>query len=379
MAVTLSHKICLDPTYKQEQYFKQACGTARFTWNWALNEWQHQYESALKPTALKLKKQFNAIKKVDFPWTYEVTKYASQQPFMFLQTAFNRFFNGTSSYPKFKKKGHHDSFYIGNDQFNVKGNRLKIPKLGAIKMHETLRFCGELVSGTISRIADKWFVSLSVKLESAPTSCESQAGVGIDLGIKSLATLSDGEIFEAPKPLKKYLLKLKRFQRRLCRRQKESHNRYKLKQQIAKIVNIRQNSLHQLTSYLTTHFGGIAIEDLNVKGMLANHKLARAIADIGFYEFRRQLEYKSKLKGNYLLIAERWFPSSKQCSACGNKKAELKLSERVYRCDSCGLELDRDLNAAINLKNVLNTGSSSEINACGQDGSVAACCDNQLG
>jgi len=166
MSVILTHKICLAPTFKQEEYFRKACGTARVTKNWALNEWQKQYESGLKPTALKLKKRFNALKPVDFPWTYDVTKYANQQPFIFLQTAFNRFFNGTSSYPQFKKKGHHDSFYIGNDQFKVSGSRLKIPKLSAIKRHETLRFCGELVSATISRVADKWFVSLSVKLES---------------------------------------------------------------------------------------------------------------------------------------------------------------------------------------------------------------------
>jgi len=250
-------------------------------------------------------------------------------------------------------------------------------------MHEALRFSGEVICATISRIADKWFVSLSVKLESATASCENQAVVGVDLGIKSLATLSSGDVFEAPKPLKKSLKKLKRLQRGLCRRQKDSHNRYKLKQQIAKvhakIVNIRQNSLHQLTNYLTKNFSNIAIEDLNVKGMLANKNLARAIADIGFYEFKRQLEYKSFLRGNYLLTVDKWFPSSKQCSNCGHKKTDLKLSERVYHCDSCGLERDRDLNAAINLKNVLNTGSSSEINACRQDGSVTTCGSNQLG
>jgi putative transposase len=181
--------------------------------------------------------------------------------------------------------------------------------------------------------------------------------VGVDLGIKSLATLSDGSVFNAPKPLKKYLKKLKRLQRTLSRREKDSHNQNKLKQQIAKvhakIVQIRQNSLHQLTSYLTDHFGGIVIEDLNVKGMLANHKLARAIADLGFYEFRRQLEYKTQLKGNYLLIADRWFPSSKTCSLCGNIKKKLKYSFRVYSCEACGHKIDRDLNAARNLKNLL--------------------------
>jgi putative transposase len=357
MSITLTHKICLAPTKKQEQYFRKACGTARFTWNWALNEWQNQLESGLKPTALKLKKQFNSIKPIDFPWTYEVTKYASQQPFIFLQTAFKRFFEGTSRYPKFKKKGHRDSFYVGNDQLKVNGNRLKLPKLSPVKMHEALRFQGEIIRATVSRTANKWFVSLTVKLLKAPTTCKSQTSVGIDLGIKSLATLSNGEAFEAPQPLKKYMNKLKRLQRSLARREKDSHNRHKLKLKLAqahaKIVNIRQDSLHKLTTYLTRHFAGIVIEDLNVRGMLANHKLARAIADLGFYEFRRQLEYKSKLNGNYLLIADRWFPSSKTCSYCGNRKEKLKLSERVYHCEACGHKIDRDLNAAQNLKNLL--------------------------
>ena len=139
MKITLSHKIALDPNYKQEQYFKKACGIARFTWNWALEEWNRQYQSGLKPKALELKKQFNAIKPIEFPWMYEVTKYASQQAFIHLQTAFNRFFQGSSRYPQFKKKGHHDSFYIGNDQIQLDGKRIKLPKLGWIKMREALR------------------------------------------------------------------------------------------------------------------------------------------------------------------------------------------------------------------------------------------------
>ena len=157
------------------------------------------------------------------------------------------------------------------------------------------------------------------------------------MGIKSLATLSNSETFEAPKPLTKFLKKLKHIQRSLARRKKDSHNRAKLKLKIAqvhaKIVKIRQDSLHKLTTFLTNHFAGIVIEDLNVKGMLKNRKLSRAIADLGFYEFRRQLKYKTQLKGNYLLIADRWFPSSKTCSSCGNLKEKLKLSERVYHCE----------------------------------------------
>jgi len=357
MILTLSHKICLEPNYKQEQYFKQACGIARFTWNWALEEWNRQYKSGLKPKAFELKKSFNAIKKSEFPWMYNVTKYASQQPFIHLQTAFNRFFQGSSRYPQFKKKGHHDSFYIGNDHIKLDGKMIKLPKLGWVKMREALRFSGKLISATVSRVAKRWFVSLNVELFQSPKSCDSQVGVGVDLGIKALATISNGETYEAPKPLKPFLKKLKRMQGSLSRRVKGSHNRHKLRLKIAsihaKITNIRKDSLHKLTTHLTDNFAGIVIEDLNVKGMLSNHKLSRAIADIGFYEFRRQLEYKSQFKGNYLLIADRWFPSSKKCSNCGHKKEEIKLSERVYHCSACGHEQDRDLNAAINLKKLL--------------------------
>jgi len=357
MTVTLSHKICLDPTFKQEQYFKQACGIARFTWNWALAEWKTQYEAGLKPSALALKKQFNAIKPIDFPWMYDVTKYASQQPFIHLQSAFNRFFQGTSRYPQFKKRGHHDRFYIGNDSIKLEGQRVKFPKLGWIRMREALRIEGKVISATVSSKANKWFVSLNVELDQTPKSCENQAGVGVDLGVKTLATLSNGETFEAPKPFKRFTKKLKRMQRSLSRRKKGSQNRHRLRQKIAKvharITNLRQDSLHKLTSYLTDNFTGIVIEDLNVKGMLSNRKLSGAITDLGFYEFRRQLEYKSKYKGNYLKIADRWFPSSKACSKCGHKKEQLKLSERVYHCEACGQSLDRDFNAAINLKNLL--------------------------
>jgi putative transposase len=357
MEIRLSHKICLDPTYKQEQYFRQACGIARFTWNWALEEWKRQYQAGSKPKALELKKQFNAIKPIEFPWMYEVTKYASQQPFIHLQTAFNRFFQGSSRYPQFKKRGQHDSFYVGNDHIKLDVKHIKLPKLGWVRMREALRFSGKVISATVSRVANKWFVSLNVELDHSPKTCESQASVGVDLGVKTLATLSNGETFEAPKPFKNFTKKLKRMQRSLSRREKGSQNRHQLRQKIAKvharITNHRQDSLHKLTSYLTDNFAGIVIEDLNVKGMLSNRKLSGAITDLGFYEFRRQLEYKSKYKCNYLKIADRWFPSSKACSKCGHKKEQLKLSERVYHCEACGQSLDRDLNAAINLKNLL--------------------------
>jgi len=190
---TLSHKIQLQPTCKQAHYFRKACGIARFVWNHALAEWQRQYAAGQKPSGFSLKKAFNAIKPSAFPWMYEVTKYASQQPFIHLQTSFTRFFKGVSRYPKFKKKGVHDSFYIGNDHIQVKGKHIRLPKLGWVKMREALRFSGKVESATVSRVADKWFVSLHVQLREAPVPCESQARVGVDVGIKQLATLFDGK------------------------------------------------------------------------------------------------------------------------------------------------------------------------------------------
>ena len=364
MMVMLAHQIRLTPNRGQEEYFRKACGTSRFVWNWGLAEWKRRYGAGEKVDGLKLKKDFNAQKAIDFPWTYEVTKYASQQPFLHLQTAFCRFFDKKARYPRFKRKGVHDSFYIGGDHIQVSGKRIRIPRLGWVRMREELRFSGRVVSVTGSRIADRWFVSVHVELDEGPAPCESQAGIGVDLGVNCLATLSNGETFEGPKPLRKTLRTLRRLSRNLSRKQKGSNNRHKVRMKLARlhyrIRCIRQDSLHKLTSYLTENFAGIAIEDLNVKDMLRNRRLARAIADMGFHEFRRQLDYKAQMRGNHVEVADRWFASSKTCSECRCVKPELPLSERVFHCEPCGLEEDRDLNAAINLfRTVSSTGSQA--------------------
>lgn len=156
----LAHKIELSPTLQQEKYFRQASGIARFAWNWGLAQWQRQYEAGEKPSGFSLKKQFNGLKDKVFPWVYEVTKYACQQPFIYLQQAFNRFFQHIANYPKFKKKGINDRFYIGNDHIQIKGDKIRLPKLGWVKMTEKLRFTGKMMSATISRVAHRWFVSL---------------------------------------------------------------------------------------------------------------------------------------------------------------------------------------------------------------------------
>ena len=198
--------------------------------------------------------------------------------------------------------------------------------------------------------------------------------VGIDLGIKSLATLSDGEVIANPRHLKRRLKKLKRLQRIVSRRQKGGKNRKKAVRKLARlhrqIKNQRRNTLHQVTTRLAKTKSVLVIEDLNVAGMLKNHRLAQAIGDVGFYEFKRQLLYKASWYGSRVILADRWEPSSKRCSSCGWIDEDLTLSDRTFRCAQCGLVLDRDLNAAINLSKLAGS-SSDSLNACGAASSGA--------
>lgn len=358
----IAHKIELKPNNKQQTYFKKACGISRFVWNWALAEWNRVYEGnqkcakekRIQISGMSLKKRFNALKKEKFPWITEVTKYAAQQPFLELQKAWQRFFRKGGGKPVFKKKNKSkDSFYIGGDQVKVEGKKIWIPRLGFVRLREKVRFKGHIQGITISRTADKWFVSIQVDTEIKYKKHESQVPIGIDLGINALATLSNGVAFIAPKPLKATLRRLKRKQRKLTKKVKGSKNyekqRHRISRHHMKVANIRKDYLHKITTWVTGHYSAIGIEDLNVKGMMANRRLARSIADIGFYEFKRQLEYKNARYGGSLHVANRFLPSSKMCSNCGRINNELNLSDRIYKC-SCGFEIDRDLNAAINLE-----------------------------
>ena len=353
--LNLAHTIRLYPTKTQETFFRKACGCARVAYNYGLSEYQKLRKEGLKPNILEIKKQFNKEKKIKFPWMSETNKDANQQPFTNLQAAFTRFFKHQNKYPVFKKRGRKDSFYISNDKFGVEENKFWIPKLGWVKGAESLRFAGKIMSAVVRRKADYWFVVVSVQAEIEPSTCENQAVVGVDLGIKTLATLSDGKVIVSVNPLRRRLGKLKLLQRWASRKIKGSYNRGRANQKVAKvhyeIACLRKDILDKLTTYLCENYKVIVIEDLNVSGMLKNHKLALSISDLGFGEFRRQLEYKSILYGNTLIVADRWFPSSKTCSGCGYVKSDLLLSEREFKCESCGQVIDRDLNAAINLRN----------------------------
>ena len=374
----ISHKIRLDPNNKQATYLAKAAGTARFAYNWALAEWQTQYvawkedNSLPKPSQFSLRKQLNAIKREQFPWMLEITKNAPQMAIIQLGTAFKNFFAGRAKYPQFKKKGKsRDSFTLTNDQFTIDACRIRIPNLGLVRMREALRFSGKILSATISRTADQWFASITVDTDSSHLPpAENQGVVGVDLGVSALATLSTREVVAGAKPHKALLSRLQRLSRSLSRKVKGSANRTKAKAKLAKlharIANIRKDTLHQLTTDLTRRFHTIGIEDLNVSGMVKNRHLSRAISDMGFFEFRRQLEYKAEMRGAVVVVADRFFASSKTCSACGEKVETLPLSVRQWDCPTCSASHDRDVNAAINLANYA---VSYTVSACGGEGS----------
>jgi len=373
----IAHKIALNPNNVQATYLAKAAGTARFAYNWALAEWTRQYEAwkanptQPKPSQLSLRRQLNAIKHKQFPWMLEVTKCAPQMAIIQLGQAFKNFFAGRARYPKFRKKGVHDRFTITNDQFSVDGSRIRIPNLGWVRMREPLRFTGTIMSATVSRVADRWFVAIAVDTQdnSYLPKAENQGVVGVDLGIKAMATLSTGEVFAGPKAHKALLGRLKRLSRSLSRKQKGSANRRKARTKLARmnarVANIRADFTHKLTTDLTRRFHTVVIEDLNVRGMVKNRHLARSIADMSFFEFRRQLEYKAAMRGSQVIVADRFFASSKTCSVCAHKLDDMPLSVRWWTCPVCGTLHDRDINAAVNLKNLA---VSSTVSACGETG-----------
>jgi putative transposase len=253
---------------------------------------------------------------------------------------------------------------LSNDQFRVEGGRIRIPKLGWVRMREALRFAGRIVSATVARVADHWYVSITVDTVNSPVSpAENQGAVGVDLGITALATLSTGETFSGPKALRTLLARLRQLSRTVSRKVKGSRNRaratLKLARLHARIANIRRDSLHQLSTRITRRFHTIGIEDLNVKGMLGNRHLARAIADMGFHELRRQLGYKAAWRGGQVVLVDRWYPSSKLCSCCGYRLEALDLGVRHWTCPGCGASNERDVNAAINLRNMAVSSTAS--------------------
>ena len=378
MLVTKAYRYELDPNNSQRSSLHQHAGVARFVYNWGLGQrislFKENQGKARFTDAMKQHKLLNSLKKTQFPWMYETSKCAPQESLRDLHRAFQNFYRGLKQgkrvgFPKFKRKGVRDSFRL-TGTIRFEGRKIQLPRIGKVRIKEKRKryYRGRILSVTVRRRASRWFVSITVEEEVSDPVPIREGPVGVDLGVKTLATLSDGTTFANPQALGRRLRKLRQIHRSLSRKKKGSKNREKAKLRLAKmyltIFNIRQDTLHKVTTYLAKSHSKIVIEDLGVSGMMKNRRLARAIADVGFYEFRRQLEYKCKWYGSQLVIASRTFPSSKLCSNCGHKKKELSLSQREYHCEKCGLQIDRDLNAALNLVTV---SLPETLTACGED------------
>lgn len=364
-----SIKIRLELNNKQKTYALQHCGVSRHAWNWGLALCKDALDkNEVIPSAIDLHKMLVRDVKSVCPWYYEVSKCSPQQSLRELRVAFDRLFKKKSKFPRFKKRNRNDSFYLeGNILAN--DNKIRVPKFGWLKCSEVLPAC-EIKNVVISRTANDWFVSFKVPFSPYITTKTIEA-VGVDLGIKTLATLSTGITFENRRPYKTAKRKLRLAQRQMSKKfikgaKNQSSNYKKAARKVAKIhqkvTNVRKDSIHKLTTYLSKNHAEIVIEDLNVSGMSKNRKLSSAILDGGFFEFRRQLKYKVPWYGSKVTVVDRFFPSSKTCSICGEVKATLKLSERVFKCNACGSQLDRDLNASQNLK---NKAVSYTVSACG--------------
>jgi putative transposase len=355
-----SLKIRLELNNQQVTLAKKHAGVARYAYNWGLNICNEAYKNGKKrPSAIDLHKKFVKEEKSQKEWLYEVSKCSPQEALRNLDTAFKRFFQKTSKPPQFKKKGIKDSFYLeGNIKTN--GSQIKLPIFGWVRMSESpLTPKGGIIKNvTVSQKAGHWFVAFKVPFKPVKVK-HPQGAVGVDLGISTLATLSDGQMFPNLRPYKTYKRRLKIAQRQMSKKWKkgqkeQSKNYQKAKQKVAKlhykIGCIRQDSIHKLTTYLAQNHSEIVIEDLNVSGMSKNHKLASAILDGGFYAFRRQLTYKCEWYGSKVTVVNRFYPSSKTCSQCGTIKQDLTLKDRMFQCAVCDFHTGRDLNAAINLK-----------------------------
>ncbi len=376
-----AYRIQCYPNNVQKTLFRKNFGAARFAFNFALERKKLAFDKKERiPNAIELHRELNKLKGTDdLPWAYECSKCSFQEAMRDCDKAFNNFFirckkkvKGKKGFPKFKSKKNDKQSFRLTGSISVEDGYCWLPRIGRIKLAESDYFADDskILSVTVSRKADKWFVSFQVKchVQELP---KSDKIVGIDLGIKTLATCSDGSVFENHKALSKNLKSLKRKQRIISRKKKGSKNREKAKQKVAKlhyrIGNIRKDALHKATTKLIRENKAIVLEDLNVKGMVKNRCLARAVSDAGMFEFRRILEYKANWYDREIQYADTFYPSSKTCSNCGWKNDDLKLSDRMFKCQICNHELDRDWNAALNLKK-LYTASSAGIDALG-DGS----------
>lgn len=378
-------KVALDPTPAQECLLLSHAGAARFAFNAGLAHVKAGIDTGAKPewSYYALVRWWNANKDAlavnadGTPWWAENSKEAANTGLRSLASALSNWSKSRRGerrgrkvgFPKFKAKSKAaPRFAYTTGAFGlIQGDpkALRLPKVGRVHcMENVAERVGDarVLRMTVSRRAGRWYASLTVEREEPAVRRAPKGGaVGVDLGIKTLATLSDGTVIENPRYLRKSERRLKMAQKALSRKVKGSKRRAKARAKVARInarvANQRQDAMHKATTWLASTYSDISIEDLNTAGMARNRRLAKAVSDAAFGEFRRQLEYKTARTGTQLHVIDRWYPSSKMCSRCGRVKAKLSIAERVYRCDGCGLVMDRDLNAAVN---ILVAGSAPE-------------------
>lgn len=384
-------KVALDPTPSQIRAFNSHAGASRFAYNSALHEVKELLEARQDDDSVEipwnlyaLRRWWNSSKDELAPWWAENSKEAYNSGLAALAAGLKNFSSSRKgqrkgqrlNFPRFKARNRgRKSFQYTTGAFGVADPYgVKLPRIGRVHTHERvdIRIAdATLKRVTVSESGGRWFASFTVERSDVArgTTAPKGTAVGVDLGVARLATLSTGEVVENPRHLKKAQRKLRRLGKAYSRTQRGSKGRSraadKLAQAHARVRNVREDTLHKMTTDLTSRFETVVLEDLNVSGMVQNRRLAQAIGDASFGEIRRQIEYKQERKDGSVVLADRWYPSTKTCSNCSAVKTKLPLQVRTFICEDCQLEIDRDLNAAINLRNLVAGSGPETINGGG--------------
>ncbi|RKU17429.1 transposase [Candidatus Poribacteria bacterium] len=351
-----THKIALAPTFRERCWCASQCGYARFAYNHALADFKAGLEHDNFQSWQTLNNNFNQTKK-RYDWTRSQDQRAALYAIKHLGQSITNWVSKRAKFPKFKGRGHKQSWTTDEQSVKIEGKRIRLPKIGWIKMREALRFVGKIIQVTISRTAHRWFVSITVETEDTEVvDTSTHPVIGIDVGINTLATLNDGTKYDNPRPLKRYERKLKREQRKLSRKVLKSNNWFKQKRKVERvhyrIACIRNDAHHKATTDIVSKASAIGIETLKITNMLKNRKLAKALSDSALGGFLLKLKTKAEACGIPITEALQFYASSKTCSRCGHKKEDITLSERTYYCSQCDISIDRDVNAAINLRHL---------------------------
>ena len=373
MTLVKTHKIALAPNLEQLKMFGRHAGYARLAYNEGLADFKAGLDIGEWRSAYDLNKRFNAVKREKFEWCTELNQTVADRAITVnLGRAIKSFGDYRKraksgnpgrffGFPKFKKRGLHDAFFAQRKnkqtKFHITDTHIRIPKIGDVRMCESLRFDGEIKQVYVVRTGNRWFACLTVDTKVKPRRERRGAKIGVDVGISKSATASNGLRMENPKALNRYRRKLGRIDKAISRSRRlhpeDSKRRDRLMNRRravhARVVNIREDAQHKFSTQLVKLSGQLAVENLNVSGMLKNRRLARAISDAAMYSLTSKLEYKCHWNGVKFAKVDQWYPSTKRCSNCGSIKGSMLLSDREYKCTECNFREDRDFNAAVNI------------------------------